>query len=244
MSFRAHPGRACWHFCEDCSSWPRDDESYETAAEPPRERWCKTCLSHRQLTSTRRRDFPKAATGMPIGLASSDALAQEPTMPADVSVHVPTTFHWNLDGVEIQKSADHAEDLVKFAGFDAACARIATRRMDELLHSGLELELVQEKLTRHTLDLRLRSGWSGLAYRLRIEQRWHRQTTTLSGPVSASGFTPYLAVSGTVDGFGLEVAPLPVVWEGLVASIVALEGRAMLDQSQKLGGTTDRVHRP
>ncbi len=44
--FRAHGGRRrrVWHFCVNCPSWPEDYETYETCADPPFERWCKTCV--------------------------------------------------------------------------------------------------------------------------------------------------------------------------------------------------------
>ena len=44
MSFRSRPGRDCWHFCENCPTWPWDCDAFETDDDPPRERWCKTCV--------------------------------------------------------------------------------------------------------------------------------------------------------------------------------------------------------
>ena len=44
MSFRSRPGRDCWHFCENCPTWPWDSDAFETDDDPSRERWCKTCV--------------------------------------------------------------------------------------------------------------------------------------------------------------------------------------------------------
>ena len=42
--FRSRPGRACWHFCENCPYWPWHCDSFDEQDDPPRERWCKTCV--------------------------------------------------------------------------------------------------------------------------------------------------------------------------------------------------------
>ena len=58
---------------------------------------------------------------------------------------------------------------------------------------------------------------------------------------------PYLDVSGEVGSVrrsDVELVPLPTGWPALVAAIVALEGRAELDQSQELRGVIyDRLLR-
>ena len=40
--FRSLEGRDRWHFCENCPAWPW--AGYEVADDPPRDRWCKTCV--------------------------------------------------------------------------------------------------------------------------------------------------------------------------------------------------------
>ena len=42
--FRSRVGRDCWHFCENCPAWPWECDAFGTHAQPPRERWCKTCV--------------------------------------------------------------------------------------------------------------------------------------------------------------------------------------------------------
>ena len=42
--FRSLPDRNRWHFCENCPAWPWDEDDFETDDEPPRERWCQTCV--------------------------------------------------------------------------------------------------------------------------------------------------------------------------------------------------------
>ena len=39
--FRARRGRAVWHFCTNCPSWPW---AHETSVWPPFSRWCRTCI--------------------------------------------------------------------------------------------------------------------------------------------------------------------------------------------------------
>ena len=194
-----------------------------------------------------RRDFLKAAMGTPIGLPAAAALAQERTVGVEVESQKPAMFEWNLDGVEIAKSADHAEDLVKFAGFEPECARLIVRRVEELLASGLALELVNEKLTRETWDLHLASDRSSFDYRLRFEQRWTDYSFGRAGYLEMSGRvlwdqaghhdrngTP-LPMRGETALPVIETA-LPVIWDGMVAAIVALEGRGQIDQSEELRG--------
>ena len=185
--------------------------------------------SLRQLASLRRRDFLKAAVGAPV-LGGTAALAQKPT---------PATFDWNFDGVAIAKSDDHAEDLVKFGLFDPELAHTIVDRVKTLLASGLLLELTREKLTRHTLDVVLRSERSPLEYRLRFAQTYAKSNLGLDQLPRV----PYVDVRGEVDrpdgtpGGGVELpVALPRLWDGVVTSIVALEGRWFLDASVELSG--------
>ena len=157
--------------------------------------------------------------GTPIGLPAAAALAQERTVAVEVESQKPAMFEWNLDGVEIAKSADHAEDLIKFGLFDPKLAHTIVDRVKTLLASGLPLELAREKLTRHTLDVVLRSDRSPFEYRLRFAQTYAKSNLGLDQLPRV----PYVDVRGEVDrpdgtpGGGLPVA-LPRLWYGVVTS--------------------------
>ena len=75
--FRSHPGRDRWHFCENCPAWPWDCDAHDVDDDPPRDRWCKTCVKMYEADTGELEDWQTQGPGFgPVFIALCNAWSE------------------------------------------------------------------------------------------------------------------------------------------------------------------------